>query len=90
LVGVKPSTVVELAGFVCLVLGAWMLAPVAGVFVAGVSLLFIGYATSDDAAEVAVKRVIDPLIARRAARKVARASKRAAKAAVRKGSVVGG
>jgi hypothetical protein len=69
---VKPSTLVELVGFACFVVGAWMLSAVAGVFTLGAALLFIGYALDDDQSLVAVRRAVDsvcrPIMARVRAR----------------------
>ena len=59
--GLKPSTLVELAGFTALIVGAWMLSTIAGVFTLGGCLLLIGYATEDAAASVALHRVTIPV-----------------------------
>ena len=56
----KLSTVVELAAFACLVRMGFLFGPEAGWGAAGGSLLFVGYATDDTNAVVAVARVIDP------------------------------
>ena len=38
------STLIQLAGFGCLVCAAWLVSPVVGIGVAGVVLLLIGHA----------------------------------------------
>lgn len=75
----KLSTLVELAGFTAITVAAWRLNVEAGLFTLGVCLLFVGYATEDAAAAVAMSRVVDPLRARRAARKSKKAAAKAAK-----------
>ena len=55
----RLSTLVELAAFVCLVRMGFLFGPEAGWGAASGSLLFIGYATDDTNAVVAVSRVIN-------------------------------
>ena len=79
----KPSTLVELAGFACLTIAAFLVNVVAGFTVGGISLLFIGYGTDDRAAGLSVARMVEPFRTRRASRRSRRAAKKAAKAKTR-------
>jgi hypothetical protein len=74
---IRPSTVVELAGFGLLSYAAYCWHPLVGLAVAGVFLLLIGYSTEDQAASVALYRITAPFAARRTARKARRAAKKA-------------
>lgn len=65
----KLSTLVELAGFAALAFAAWLLNPVAGVAVAGVFLLLVGYSIEDEQVAVSVRRIVAPVTARRARRR---------------------
>ena len=82
--GVKLSTFAELGGFAALVVGAWMLHPIAGVLTLGVCLLFVGYATDDEQAVLAVGRVVNPLRTARQARVARRKARKTAKKIWRK------
>lgn len=79
----KISTLVELAGFTCFSVAAflgflaWRLVP--GFAVTGICLLLIGYGTEDDKAALAVGRIVDPVLKRRAARRQRRAVRKTAK-----------
>lgn len=73
------STVLEVAGFVCLAVTAFMLSVVAGFAVCGVSLILIGYATEDQAAAVKFKTVVAAVQYRINMRRARRAVKRADK-----------
>lgn len=44
------STAIEIAGFACLVIAAWIVYPIAGLVVLGAVLLLIGYSTGKDGA----------------------------------------
>jgi len=79
---VKVSDLCELAGFAVLAYAAWLLAPIAGLIAAGLFLLLIGYAVSDEQAVVQTRRVVDPLRARRAGWKAKRTARRAEKTKV--------
>jgi len=61
---VKPSTVVELAGFACLAAAAFTAGAVAGLVVSGACLLLIGYATED--VTIDLQRLVAQVRARRA------------------------
>lgn len=62
----KPSTFAELCGFAGLSYATWRIDQTAGIFVASICLLLIGYAFEDQAAAVAVARILGPLKNRRA------------------------
>lgn len=70
------STAAELAGFALLSVAAWMLCPIAGVAVAGGSLLLVGYATDDTQVAVSARRMVAPLGRWREKRRARRAEKR--------------
>ena len=72
----RPSTLIELAGFGCLTAAGFMWCTIAGLVTAALCLLAIGYATEDAAASVAMVRLTAPLAARNARRKARRAAKR--------------
>ena len=72
----KISTLVELAGFACLTVAAFMVHVIAGFVTAGVCLLFIGYAVEDQAAALAVGRLAAPVRAARARRRSRRESRK--------------
>ena len=76
----RPSTACELVGFALLAVAAWMLYPVAGVAVAGVSLLFIGYALDDGAVALSAKRMLTPFVSMRIKFRVRRAARRTQRA----------
>lgn len=73
---VKPSTVVELAGFACLDVAAFRWTLIAGLVTTGFSLLLVGYATEDTTAVVTVTRMLEPLRRRRASFKARQARRR--------------
>ena len=76
MVDVKPSTAAELAGFVLLAVAAFIWTPIAGLVVAGSSLLLIGYALDDDVTALSVRRMTAPVARRRASWKVSRQNRR--------------
>lgn len=78
----KASTFVELAGFTCWSVAGftWRTVPV-GWVVTGFCLLLVGYATEDNAAVVAVGRILAPVRVRRARHKMRRDSRAKRKAA---------
>ena len=55
------STLIEVAGFVCLVIAAFLVHVIAGFVTAGLALILVGYCTDDAAAAVAVSRIVDPV-----------------------------
>lgn len=79
----KISTAVELCGFVCFSVAAfvgvyaWRLAP--GFVVTGGCLLLIGYGTEDRAAALAVGRILDPWQRRLMMRRAKKVTRKAAK-----------
>lgn len=75
----KPSTLVELAGFGALTYAAWQADHIAGWALAGLFAVFVGYATDDQTAAVSLARVIDPIRAKVVQRRAKRAKRRAAK-----------
>jgi hypothetical protein len=75
----KPSTLVELAGFAALSYMAWQLNTIAGWGVAGLFLLFIGYALEDDKAAIAVRRMVAPVGRLRVKRQLKREVRRDAR-----------
>ena len=76
----QVSTGAELLGFALLSLAAWMLTPIAGVAVAGCSLLFIGYATDDGAVAVSGRRMVGPFVRFKSKRMEARKLRRETRA----------
>ena len=84
----RPSTLVEIAGFAAISAAAWLLSPIFGLFTVGFCLLLVGYAFDDPAAVVALHRVTDPISQRHAARKAARQAKRATRKALRASKAV--
>ena len=72
----KPSSLVELAGFACLTYFAHLMYGPAAWATAGACLLFVGYGTNDAAV---TRQVVDPLRRRWALNKQKRAAKKAAK-----------
>lgn len=82
----RLSTLVELLGFACLSAASFIwqsvrLEVVSGLVVTGLLLLLVGYATDDDAAVIAVSRMVAPLKARRARRRIRRDTRKASAAA---------
>lgn len=71
----KPSTLVELVGFVCLVRMGFLFGPEAGWGTAGGSLLLVGFLLDDQAL---VGKVV-VFVVKHKSNKAARAAKRAAK-----------
>ena len=73
----KASTAVELAGFACLCVAAFLGAGlVVGLCVTGFVGLLIGYAVEDAAAALAVSRVLVPIKARIARLRLRRQNRR--------------
>lgn len=70
------STLVELFGFACAVVCAFLFGDRAGFAVAALSLLTIGYGLEDDQAVLRLQRVTWALKARRTRRKAARGARR--------------
>lgn len=68
----KPSTACELAGFALIALAAWVLAPVAGLAVGGVSLLVIAQGIDNDSTLTALQKVASPVVRHYRARKARR------------------
>ena len=76
----KPSTVLELAGFAALTAAAWRFGAVPGLIVSGLVLLFLGYAFEDETALIAIRKyVVQPMRDRRARSKSRRQERNAAK-----------
>ena len=71
------STGIELAGFGCITYAAYGWNHLAGILVAGLFLVAIGYVTDDHAATVSFARLIHPLIGRYRAMRVRRQSSKA-------------
>lgn len=72
----RLSTILELAGFSLLTYAAFSWIHALGYLVAGVSCLFIGWATDDEAAVISVARVVRPITRGFQARKARRHAKR--------------
>jgi len=88
------STGVELAGFICLAVAAfiWQSVPlevVTGLVTTGVLAVFVGYALDDAAAVVSLARAARPLRARLARRKAMREVRRRESAATDPGTARG-
>jgi hypothetical protein len=73
---VRPSTAIELAGFGLIVFAVYSWNPLAGLALAGLVLLVIGYVFEDDKAAVTVARMIHPIVRRWELRNIRRQAKR--------------
>lgn len=71
----KPSTAVELVGFACLTVAAFLVDVRVGFLVAGFVCIFIGYGTDDRQAGLSVDRMTAPFRSRWQARRAKRAAK---------------
>jgi hypothetical protein len=71
------STAIELAGFSFITYAAYGWHHLVGWLVGGLFLVVIGYSVSDNAAVIAVARVVHPVTVRWQVRKVRRAVKKA-------------
>lgn len=73
------STLAELAGFAVISVASWQLHPIAGLFVAGFSLILAGWATEDTQAVLRYRRITALIAANHAGNKARRATKKASK-----------
>ena len=71
----RPSTAIELAGFALIVFAVYSWNPLAGLALAGLFLLLIGYVFEDDKAAVSVAKMIHPVVRRWELRKIKRQAK---------------
>lgn len=85
----KPSTAAELVGFTLLAAAAFMWSPIAGLVVAGSSLLLIGYALDDQVTALSVRRMTAPVARRRASWKLSRQNRRFKRTADRRDRAAG-
>ena len=73
----RPSTVLEVAGFAVLAFAAYRWNHLVGFVTAGVVLLLMGYSFDDAQAIVSIQRVYAPVRMARARRKLAREGRKA-------------